>query len=204
MQNLLRHGNVQPLKIIVYTYTFTLKKGLKLNIFRPQNAKSFLRQGSMQPQKIINRPTYKIRLNRVWKLAVLAHQIRQGGIGGGTIFKGGGEGQIFWSKKWHVSTGRRACATQESVWGIMCPLRSWSFFENVGLNEAIWCTFLIMLNILFGVFFFFFFTLEQDGETSGGAMPPSLRSGGATGTPTAGSAAYARGRANHTIINLPI
>ena len=22
----------------------------------------------------------------------------------------------------------------------MCPLRSWSFFENIGLNEAIWCT----------------------------------------------------------------
>ena len=29
----------------------------------------------------------------------------------------------------------------------------------------------------------FFFTLEQDGQKSGGAMPPSLKSGGATGPP---------------------
>ena len=28
-----------------------------------------------------------------------------------------------------------------------------------------------------------FFTLEQDGQKSGGAMPPSLKSGGATGPP---------------------
>ena len=27
------------------------------------------------------------------------------------------------------------------------------------------------------------FTLEQDGQKSGGAMPPSLKSGGATGPP---------------------
>ena len=33
-----------------------------------------------------------------------------------------------------------------------------------------------------------FFTLEQDGQKSGGAMPPSLKSGGATAPP--GSAAY--------------
>ena len=30
---------------------------------------------------------------------------------------------------------------------------------------------------------FFFFTLEQDGQTSGGAMSPSLKSGGATAPP---------------------
>ena len=28
-----------------------------------------------------------------------------------------------------------------------------------------------------------FFTLEQDGQKSGGAMPPSLKSGGATDPP---------------------
>ena len=39
---------------------------------------------------------------------------------------------------------------------------------------------------------FFFLTLEQDGQKSGGAMPPSLKSGGATGPPAPppGSTAY--------------
>ena len=37
------------------------------------------------------------------------------------------------------------------------------------------------------------FTLEQEGQKSGGAMPPSLKSGGATGPPGHPcSAAYAR------------
>ena len=48
---------------------------------------------------------------------------------------------------------------QGGVWGGLCPLRSWSFFENVGLNEAIWCTILHHVKhltaFLLGLFFFF-------------------------------------------------
>ena len=68
--------------------------------------------------------------------------------------------------------------------GECAPLRSWSFFENVGLNEAIWCTIFHHVKHLTACLlgcFFFFFTLQQDGQKSGGAMPPSLKSGGATG-----------------------
>ena len=42
--------------------------------------------------------------------------------------------------------------------------------------------FFIMLNIQQHVYWGIF-TLEQDGQKSGGAMPPSLKSGGATGPP---------------------
>ena len=59
-------------------------------------------------------------------------------IGGGTIFKGGG--QIF--------GGRRACATQGVVWGGMCPpaevgafLKIWAQMKRFG------ALFFIMLNI---------------------------------------------------------
>ena len=65
------------------------------------------------------------------------------------------------------------------------PLKSWSFFENVGSNEAIWCTIFHHVNHLKHLtaclLRWFFFTLEQDRQKSGGAMPPSLKSGGATG-----------------------
>ena len=61
-------------------------------------------------------------------------------IGSGRIFKVGG-GPNFESKKWRVSAERHACTTQGGgVWGGCAPLRSRSFFENVVLNEAIWCT----------------------------------------------------------------
>ena len=85
-----------------------------------------------------------------------------------------GRGQIFGSQKWRVSAGLRACATQGSVWGGMRPLRSWSFFENVGSNEAIWCTIFHHVKHLTACLLRFFFlkTLEQDGQKSGGAIPP--------------------------------
>ena len=79
------------------------------------------------------------------------------------------------------------------VWGGMCPLRSWSSFENIGLNEAIWCTIFRHVKHSTACLFGAFFTLEQDGQKSGGAMPPSLKSGGPLAPPppwTPSSAAY--------------
>ena len=99
-------------------------------------------------------------------------------IGGGTIFRVGG-GQTFGSKKGRVSAGCRACAKQGGVWGMCSPQKLGFFFEIVGLSEAIWCTIFHNVNIYRGVCF----TLEQDGQKSEGAMPPSLKSGGATGPP---------------------
>ena len=52
------------------------------------------------------------------------------------------------------------------------PLRSWSFFENVGSNEVIWCTVFHHVKQLTACLLRYFFTLEQDGEKSGGARPP--------------------------------
>ena len=73
----------------------------------------------------------------------------------------------------------------------MCPLRSWSFFENIGLNEAIWCTIFHHIKHSTACLLGHFFTLEQDGQKSGGAVPPSLKSGGTTGPPgPPSSAAY--------------
>ena len=102
--------------------------------------------------------------------------------GGGTIFKVGG-GPNFGSQKWRVSADSRACATQGGVWEGMCSLRSRSFFENV----AIWCTIFHHFKHFYSKFTagvsctMFRPTLEQEGQKSGGAMPPSLKSGGATG-----------------------
>ena len=67
--------------------------------------------------------------------------------------------------------------------GGCAPLRSWSFFENVGSNEVIWCTIFHHVKQLTACLLRYFFTLEQDGQKSGGARPPSLKSGGATGPP---------------------
>ena len=50
---------------------------------------------------------------------------------------GGGK---FFEVKNGASVPAVALARRRGVWGGMCPLRSWSFFENIGLNEAIWCT----------------------------------------------------------------
>ena len=55
-------------------------------------------------------------------------------IGSGTFSKVGG-GQIF-----EVENSDQTVATQGMSEGGCAPLRSWSFFENVVLNEAIWCT----------------------------------------------------------------
>ena len=66
----------------------------------------------------------------------------------------------------------------------MCPFRSWSFFENVVLDEAIWCTiFHHVKHLTACVLGYVSFTLEQDSQKSGGAMPPSLKSGGTTPLP---------------------
>ena len=87
------------------------------------------------------------------------------------------KGADFGSQKWHIrsdqnrhdSAGRRTCVMQ----GVSIPLRSWIFFENVVLNEAIWCPSSHHVKhttacLLQGVTF----TLEQDGQKSGRAMPP--------------------------------
>ena len=58
---------------------------------------------------------------------------------GGTIFKGGG--QIFEVKNVAsapIKTGAIALAARLRDTGGVC--RSWSFFENIVLNDAIWCT----------------------------------------------------------------
>ena len=101
-------------------------------------------------------------------------------------FQSGGR-QIFGSREWRVSAGRRACAKQGVSEGDVPPLRSWSFFENVGSNEAIWCTILhhikhwtaCLLRFLFFFFFFFYFRTGWSKKWRGHA--PSLKSGGATG-----------------------
>ena len=59
MQNRLRQGGMQPPK-----NKFRLKRGLKLSIFRAQNAKYFLGKVACKLQKIIYRHTYKFRLKR--------------------------------------------------------------------------------------------------------------------------------------------
>ena len=99
-------------------------------------------------------------------------------IGGGTNFKVGG-GAKFLKSKMVIKTGalapavalarRRARGVSEGGCG---PLRSWSFFENVVLNEAIWCTIFHHVKHLAALSSGVFFTLEQDSQKSGGAMPP--------------------------------
>ena len=59
MQNFFWQADVQPLKIILYTYTFRLKQGLKLSILG-RKMQNLLRQGGIQPPKLIN--AYKFRL----------------------------------------------------------------------------------------------------------------------------------------------
>ena len=42
--------------------------------------------------------------------------------------------------------------------GGVWPLRSWSFFENIGLNEAVWCTIFhhvkLQQHVYWGIFYF--------------------------------------------------
>ena len=101
-------------------------------------------------------------------------------VGGGTIFKGGGAN--FGRQKGRVSACRRASATQGGIWGWMCPPSEvGAFFENVVLNEAIWCTIFHHVKRLTARLLGVSFNLEQDGQKVEGAMPPGLKSGGATG-----------------------
>ena len=90
-------------------------------------------------------------------------------------FQSGGA-KIFGSKKWHVSAGRRACAMQRGGEGWCAPLRSWSFFENVGLNEAIWCTIFHHVKNLTACLLghFFYFTTGRAKKWTGHCPPPPV------------------------------
>ena len=93
-------------------------------------------------------------------------------------------GQNFGSQKWHVSAS--PASRLRDAGGCLrgcAPLRSWSFFENVGANEAIWCTFfhhvkhLTACLLLFFFFFFFYFRTGLSKKWRGHA-PSRLKSGG--------------------------
>ena len=65
--------------------------------------------------------------------------------------------------------------TQGGVWGGMCPPEKLELFENVVLNEAIWCTIFKYKQQAAGVSFTMLtFTLEQNDQKSGGAMLPPV------------------------------
>ena len=77
----------------------------------------------------------------------------------------------------------------------MPPLRSWSFFENVVLNEAIWCTIFHHVKHLTACLMGCLLqcTLQQDSQKKWrGHAPTSLKSGGATAPRPPGSAAYTK------------
>ena len=71
MQNFLTQTVVQLPK--PFMCTFRLKQGLKLNILG-RKVQNFLRQGGIQPPKLIN--TCQFRLKKGLKLSVLAHQMQ--------------------------------------------------------------------------------------------------------------------------------
>ena len=73
--------------------------------------------------------------------------------------------------------------------GDVPPLRSWSFFENVGLNEAIWCTIFRHVKHLTACLLAVFFYFRTGWSKKWRGHAPSLKSGGATGPP--GPVAYA-------------
>ena len=89
MQNFLWQAGVQPPKIILYTYTFRLKSGLKLSILGRRKMQNPLRQAFLAHKmqilyyarwhansKIhIIRCTYKLRLKKGLKGSFLAHQM---------------------------------------------------------------------------------------------------------------------------------
>ena len=60
---------------------------------------------------------------------------------------GGGEGKIFEVKMVRKGRPSRLRNAGGCLRGGDVPLRSRSFFGNVVLNEAIWCTIFIILNI---------------------------------------------------------
>ena len=68
-----------------------------------------------------------------------------------------GGGANYGSQRWRASARRHACAMQGVSEGDV--LRSWSFFENVVLDEAIWCTIFhhvkhVTASLLGSVFYF--------------------------------------------------
>ena len=94
-------------------------------------------------------------------------------------FQSGGGGRFLKSK-----LGRRACATQGSVSeGGCAPLWSLSFFENVVLNGVIWCTIFHHVKHLTAYLLYGVFSFRTWESKSGGAIPLSLKSGGATDPP---------------------
>ena len=111
-------------------------------------------------------------------------------------------GQIFGSQKWRVSAGRCACAMQGDVWGGMCPLRSWSFFENVSSNETIWCTIFHHVKHLTACLFrcfFFVLNFRTGWSKKVGGMSEKWRGHWPPCPPPPGSAAYGwRGYQWHT------
>ena len=60
-------------------------------------------------------------------------------IGGGTIFKKCQKWRVSADQNWRDSAGHRVCTTGGCL-RVMCPLKNLSFFKNVVLNEAIWCS----------------------------------------------------------------
>ena len=77
------------------------------------------------------------------------------------------EGPVFWSQQWCVSDA------EGCLRGPPSPLRSWSFFENVGSNEAIWCTIFPHVKHLTACLlrFFFYFRTGWSKKWRGHAPP---------------------------------
>ena len=80
--------------------------------------------------------------------------------------------------------------TQGDVWGGYAPLRSWSFFENVVSNEAIWCTIFHHIKHLTACLLRCFFYFRTGWSKSGEAMPPVRKVEGPLAPLAPGSAAY--------------
>ena len=89
-------------------------------------------------------------------------------------------GAKCWKSKMAIKTSALvpavALAWCIGVSGGMCPLRS-HFLENVVFNEAIWCT-IFHHDKHYQHIYWDVYHLEQDGQKSGGAIPP-LKSEGA-------------------------
>ena len=96
-------------------------------------------------------------------------------IGSGTFSKVGGGGQIF-----EVENGDQTVAAQGMSEGGFAPLRSWSFFENVVLNGAIWCTIFHHVKHLTACLMGCLLLYNRIVIKWRGHAPTSLKSGGAT------------------------
>ena len=83
-------------------------------------------------------------------------QCKSASKGSGTILKVGGGGRL-WKSKMARQCPPSCLCNAGGVWGDV--LRSWSFFENVVLDEAIWCTIFhhvkhVTASLLGSVFYF--------------------------------------------------